>query len=157
MRPFRFCDLPIILHELPLIHIPTGRNSSLVPHPPEPLNPMLPLAIGDYIHNLRSALDHMVFQLALLNGSGEDSARKTAFPIYLTPQTFGNFADRRVAPFISSSALAEIEKLQPYATGNAGEGDVLWILSQLDIIDKHRVLVVLAQLFRPVHASVKVP
>jgi hypothetical protein len=125
--------------------------------PPQPLDPMAPLAVGDYFHNLRSALDHLVFQLAILNGAGQDSASKTMFPVYLTAKKFHNFTDRYVTPFISATALAEIEKLQPYAAGNAGRDDILWVLSQLDIIDKHRLIVVLAQQFRPIHVTATVP
>jgi hypothetical protein len=44
--------------------------------------------------------------------------------------------------------LTEIEKFQPYKTGD-GEGDILWILSQLDIIDKHRLLIVAKPQMRP--------
>jgi hypothetical protein len=34
-----------------------------------PLDPLLPLLVGDCIHNARSALDHLVFQLAVLNNA----------------------------------------------------------------------------------------
>lgn len=139
-------------------HTYTERQELIITCPPtQPLNPMMPLAVGDYFHNLRSALDHLVFQLALLNGSGDDCASKTAFPIYLTRKGFRNFTDNKVAPFISAHALAEIERRQPYEAGNAREEDILWVLSQLDIIDKHRLIVVLAQQFRPIHVTVTVP
>lgn len=122
-----------------------------------PLDPTLPLIVGDCIHNARSALDYLVFQLAILNKAPIISATKTSFPVYLTPKEFKNAVRNKVAPFISASALAEIEKLQPYATGNARESDILWVLSQLDIIDKHRLLIVAVSKFRPTAFCVTVP
>jgi hypothetical protein len=115
-----------------------------------PAPPSFQLLVGDCIHNARSALDHLVYQLAILNKAPVASAEKTAFPVYLESKKFRENVARKVAPFISSPALAEIEKLQPYATGNAGDEDVLWVLSQLDIIDKHRLLLVTVAKFRPV-------
>jgi len=111
----------------------------------EPLDSALPLIVGDCVHNLRSALDHLVYQLAILNGAGSDAASKTAFPIYLKSKAFKNVVDDKVAPFISSAALAEIEALQPYNTSDPPEFDPLWRLSQLDNIDKHRLLIVVGQ------------
>jgi hypothetical protein len=117
-------------------------------HPkPRPLDPTLPLIIGDCIHNLRSALDHLVYQLAILNGAGPDAAGKTSFPIYLRPNMFQDVVSKKVAPFISGTALTEIDKLQPYKTPDP-ENCTLWKLSQLDNFDKHRLLLVVAQEFR---------
>lgn len=121
------------------------------------LGPQVSLIIGDCIHNARSALDHMVCQLAILNRASRDAITKTAFPVYLTEPEFNNFADRKVKPFITSDAFAEIKKLQPYYAGNAGVNDVLWCLSQLDIFDKHRLLIVVGQKFRPIAFSLQVP
>ena len=122
-----------------------------------PLDPDLPLMVGDCIHNARSALDHLVFQLAILNNASAEAATKTSFPVCLKPGEFKNAVRTKVAPFISCTALAEIEKLQPYVTGNAGERDILWALSQLDIIDKHRLLIVTVSKFRATGFSVTVP
>src|SRR5260370_16394428 len=38
------------------------------------------LITGDVIHNLRSALDHLAYQLVLVNGS--TPSKQTAFPIW---------------------------------------------------------------------------
>jgi len=118
------------------------------------INPAVPLIIGDCIHNARSALDHLVGQLAVLNNAPTESISKTSFPVCLEPSEFERAVAKRIAPFISPAALAEIEKLQPSATGNAGKDDVLWVLSQLDIIDKHRLLIVAVTKFRPISFTV---
>jgi|SRR5215831_7262775 len=107
-----------------------------------PIDPSLPLIFGDCIHNVRTSLDHLVFQLALMNNMPASSANKTSFPVSLSRTDFKELTRKKVAPFIKSQALAEIEKLQPYVTGNAGSDDLICILSQLDIIDKHRLVLV---------------
>ncbi len=110
--------------------------------------------IGDFIHNLRSALDHLVFQLVV--NAPPEAATRIAFPVCLKDAVFKDITRSKVAPFISATALAEIEKLQPYSTGQ-GERDILWILSQLDIIDKHRLLIVTKSKIRPTGFTVITP
>jgi hypothetical protein len=124
---------------------------------PKPVDRALPLAIGDYIHNLRSALDHLIFQLAVLNGKAAEAETIISFPIFLSDPQFENFTKRKVAPFIDRQALADIKELQPYQTGNLGDENVLWVLSQLDIVDKHRLLVVIARQLRPTSFKIEVP
>jgi hypothetical protein len=124
---------------------------------PRPVDPALPLAIGDCIHNLRSALDHLIFQLAVLNSKAVEAEKTISFPVFLTDKDFQGFIKKKVAPFIDRKALAEIEKLQPYQSGNAHEADILWVLSQLDIIDKHRLLVVIARYLTPTGFTIVTP
>ena len=105
-----------------------------------------PLMVGDTIHNLRSALDHLACQLALLAENSIDCCAKTHFPICLEPAKFIK-ATRDLKTLIDPKALALIEELQPYKTPDSSKTP-LWTISQLDIIDKHRVLVVTAKNFR---------
>ncbi len=121
-----------------------------------PVDPALSLMLGDCIHNARSALDHLAFQLTILNGASGEAASKISFPACLTHGEFKNATRNKIAPFISALALAEIEKLQPYSTGD-GVQDILWVLSQLDIIDKHRLLIVTQCKVRPTGFTVTVP
>jgi hypothetical protein len=142
----------------PAIEVDQKKRHIIVRQPKsEPLDPSLQLIIGDCIHNLRSALDHLVVQLAIANGAGSAAASKTAFPVYLTSGEFNSFVRRKVAPFISTASLAEIEDFQPYKRTNMPETDILWLLSQLDIIDKHRLLVVVLRKFKPVSFEIKLP
>jgi hypothetical protein len=110
------------------------------PHEP-PLDPRFALIIGDCIHNTRSALDHLVAQLAILHNAPDEAIGKTSFPVCLCDTDFKSKTVRKVAPYICSKALTKIEELQPYSTGDK-EKDILWVLSQLDNIDKHRLLIV---------------
>lgn len=109
------------------------------------------LIIGDVVHNLRSALDHLIFQLALLNGHPVEKCRKSAFLVCIDEASYKE-SSRRIQGLVSPTALAMIQVLQPYKaaaeTGKDPRKSNLWIISQLDIIDKHRTLVIAAKNFR---------
>jgi hypothetical protein len=123
------------------IHLERQELISTIPKAP-PVDPALALMIGDCIHNLRSALDHLVYQLALQNGTGSEAAEKTFFPVYLTQTEFDSRVKKLVKPFISDAAFAELQKSQPYTAYDVPEEADIWILHKLDIIDKHRLLIV---------------
>jgi hypothetical protein len=94
----------------------------------------LALITGDAVHNLRSALDHLIWQLVIANG-GEPDEMRTEFPVWRDKTKFeagkpGN------AKGISKGALKVFYGLKPYKGGN----EALWLLSRLDIIDKHRLV-----------------
>jgi hypothetical protein len=89
--------------------------------------------IGDAIHNLRSALDLLVWQLVLANGGTPDTA--TAYPISKSAATFEKTMVR--VKGLSQEAQNLIRATKPYQGGN----EVLWQLHQLDIVDKHHLLV----------------
>jgi hypothetical protein len=113
-----------------------------------PLDPALPLMIGDCVHSFRSALDHLVYQLALKNGASAEFAERTSFPICPTDAEFKKRVKKSVEPFISAPALAEIKDSQPYSAYDVPpEESDIWVLHKLDIIDKHRLLIVAGQQF----------
>ncbi len=94
--------------------------------------------LGDVIHNLRSALDRLAYQLAILNAPSEDPPPGTEFPIFLDQEKFrakgkgsGAYKVRGIAPHVRD----RIESLQPY---DAPERP-LWVLQQLSNGDKHRL------------------
>jgi hypothetical protein len=99
--------------------------------------PLLGLLLGDYAHNLRAALDHLVCQLALDAGATCDT---TQFPICSTHANFVKKAGtylRGVPP----SHRAAIEKMQPYhAREDERDRHFLNVIAWLDNIDKHRVI-----------------
>ena len=49
--------------------------------------------VGDFAYNLRSALDHLVWQLALLNTNNPN--QRTEFPIFKTPQQFEKLVGKK--------------------------------------------------------------
>ncbi len=109
------------------------------------------LIVGDIAHNLRSALDHLIYQLALLNGQPTSCSKKTAFPICIDEQSFAR-GRWKAELYIHPAAFAFVEELQPYKAANlAGkraESSYLWTVSELDIIDKHRMLITAEESFR---------
>ena len=100
----------------------------------------LSLIAGDIFHNLRSALDHLAYQL-LLVGAGNGNFH-VAFPIGDDQADFNKKRPR--AKGLRQDALDAIDNLQPYRGGN----DKLWQLHELSKIDKHRLLVTVGSAFR---------
>jgi hypothetical protein len=100
--------------------------------------------IGDCVHNLRSCLDHLVYQLTLTNlGEVLDD---TSFPILETEEAFDEKSHRDFSrgtwPIrgIQPDAQVAVEKLQPYHRKEGPHMDPLWLLNRLWNIDKHRLL-----------------
>lgn len=90
--------------------------------------------IGDAVHNLRSALDHLMVELVLANvGTVTDA---TEFPIFQSLHAYSTKAAGKVMG-ASQPAIDLIDAAKPYKGGNDG----LWLIHKLDIIDKHRALV----------------
>jgi hypothetical protein len=97
-----------------------------------------PLIAGDAIQNLRSALDHVVYEAA------SRTNERTQFPIFADP---GAYKDQPTnwLKGVPDSVKATIENAQPYRrypTNPAGSG--LWQLRELSNRDKHRTLTTVA-------------
>lgn len=111
-----------------------------------PMPPRLSLICGDIIHNLRCALDHLVWQLVLAGGN--KPGRWNSFPIYTDAKDFNRDVRSRkksrgrgplegIDP--RGQAWARIEQAQPYYSRNP-IADPLAMLNMLDVTDKHRTL-----------------
>lgn len=112
-------------------------------------DPMIVAMIGDFIHNLRSALDHIVFACS------KPKDRKTAsFPIEVHDiwdkcPACGNFIHgdderrenfRRAIKGLGAHATAVVLGAQPYQSDTPAT-HVLGVLSRLENADKHRKIV----------------
>ncbi|MFA9446326.1 hypothetical protein [Egicoccus sp. AB-alg6-2] len=88
---------------------------------------------GDIVHNLRSALDHVAWALVAEEGQPDEW---TCFPITDKERSFGDRARKalRGAP----EARQMVRGLSPWRDGN----EDLWLLHRLNIVDKHRLLLV---------------
>jgi hypothetical protein len=94
------------------------------------------LIAGDSIHNLRAALDYLMWQLVEANGQTPNTS--TEFLIGSDANDFTTRCKGKIAKMgISTDAMTLIEALKPYFGGNDG----LYALHRLDIRDKHRLLV----------------
>jgi hypothetical protein len=100
----------------------------------------LGIIVGDFANNLRSALDHLTWQLALLTTTAPP--RNTEFPIFAKdgPNTQDSIEGKTRA--IQNGARDIIKGLQPYHRRGGARRDDLWILHRLANTDKHRVLAV---------------
>jgi hypothetical protein len=88
---------------------------------------------GDIIQNLRSALDHLAYQLVLANGASP--TRDTFFPIGKDRAAYERMKAGCVKG-MRADAKKAIDRVKPYGGGN----DALWSLHMLNIMDKHRLL-----------------
>ena len=121
-----------------------GKKKLNIPKPP-------PRAIcilaGEMVYQMRSALDHLAFNLVKINARGiilpEGWVENCDFPLKLrlpkdvcsTPLAYKYFSDR--LPGISEPAFAFIESVQPYYRVGA-VNNCLRFLAGLSNIDKHR-------------------
>jgi len=102
---------------------------------------------GEIIHHLRSILDHIAWQLSSTTARGTHAiANQIEFPIFakrpITKDEMSRYS-RKVQGISDAKALTLIESLQPYNRLPTDDPlDVpIWIIYDLDRIDKHRELV----------------
>ena len=94
---------------------------------------------GDVVHNLRSSLDHLAWQLALLTTTTPYNL--TQFPIALTPGEFGSKRGQLMIRDLIPEHRALVERFQPYnGTNRDWTPLALRDLRVLSNTDKHRVL-----------------
>jgi hypothetical protein len=111
----------------------------------EPKNPEWGLVLGDMVHNLRSALDHLVWQLVLLND--EKPRRQNQFPIIRAKDEYWNVPNNRsesvrdrMLAGVAEDHRAFIDMVQPFNSGNDPSSTALAVLSWISNADKHRVV-----------------
>jgi hypothetical protein len=107
---------------------------------PAPLE-SLSLAFGDAIHNLRSALDHLVWSYASPDQLDDEARRQLTFPA-CRAETSWNQNHGRWLRSVPPDVVARIKDCQPYnRPASERAADALVGLSALDNQDKHRLLV----------------
>ena len=103
---------------------------------------------GDLVHNLRSALDHLVWQLVIRDG--QEPSRRNEFPICYSQKRFRDDVKfRKNKPKLSvlygimvdGDAWTIIEKAQPYVS-LLPEENLIGLIGRLSSLDKHRTLYV---------------
>jgi hypothetical protein len=142
---------------------PFGYFLDLEDRPDSPLAVM----IGDFLFNVRSALDHVVVASVPANRQGD-----AMFPIYtsepakqptskkaktVTPGCVDN-AWRRATKGMSADVLAFVERCQPHdqarRDGSDPKDHVLAVLADLQNTDKHRTLNIVARGLRDIVITV---
>lgn len=103
------------------------------------------ILVGELIHNLRSALEHVAWLLAAANTDDiaalwkPETRRLISYPVAKHPDAFTSHS---IFPFLSEEARGVLGDLQPYIRGNRerAEEHPLVGLNELWNIDKHRVI-----------------
>lgn len=95
--------------------------------------------VGDAIHNLRSALDHVAYALSLQHMPilSYTERTKVVFPIARDRKTFESKTYRAsIKRRLGHGALTFLRQFKPYKGGNT----LLWAIHHYDVVDKHRSL-----------------
>jgi len=104
----------------------------------EPGNPPPPhfgVILGDFLHNLRGVLDHVIWQLVVLNG--HTPTRATSFPICDSRAEFDRRMKRSLRG-LTAEQQALVEEFQPYRLDGDPRDHMLAVLRDLSNTDKHQ-------------------
>jgi hypothetical protein len=96
------------------------------------------LTIGDAIHNLRTALDHLTWEVVGRDHGTQD--RHLKFPAYHDRTSFEAACNGIVTPSMSVKEMFKALEAFP-----RGKGHFLYVLHHLDNIDKHSILTPILQ------------
>lgn len=115
---------------------PNGGNNVLEFKSTREMPWMIPLIIGDAIHNLRAALDLMTCEIVTMANQIPD--KYTKFPFRETRQELESAIPGGKIKFAPQTIIDLItDTIKPYKGGN----NPLYALNDLDIIDKHKLLI----------------
>jgi hypothetical protein len=105
----------------------------------------IPLDAGEIAHGFRCTLDHLAYALAVAHSGPLTPAMEShsEFPIFWTRAPTESELDGKIGG-VDPRARAVIKDLQPHHAGNSYRTHYLWMLHELDRIDKHRRLNVVA-------------
>jgi hypothetical protein len=107
-----------------------------------------PVIVGEVIQNLRSALDHLAYQLYLVGTNSISSpARHIYFPIGGDPTAAAKYETffKGKVKGMRQDTVDAIKAIEPYEGGN---GHDFWVLHTLNNIDKHRLLVTVGSAYQ---------
>jgi hypothetical protein len=95
------------------------------------------LILGDFVHNLRTSFDALVWDLSAVQ-AGDPGVSQIQFPIVADATKWEEVARRRLRG-VEDLYVGRIRELQPLNQTEAEQaGNPLAILNDLDILDKHR-------------------
>jgi hypothetical protein len=103
----------------------------------EPIPSEWSAIIGDILHNLRSSLDLIACDLHRITGGPPNEIRKIYYPFCARREDLPDTIRHRCLEQIGKEFLEIIEQTAPYRGGNDG----LRALHDLNILDKHQVIV----------------
>jgi len=92
--------------------------------------------VADIVHNLRSSLDHAYWQIVSPHIQNEKEARRVQFPFCETAERLDQCLRERFAVRVSDRFYQAFVELKPF--GGEGGNELLFLIHQLDNLDKHR-------------------
>src|SRR5687768_12939744 len=107
----------------------------------EPVPRELAAITGDALHNLRSALDNLAYELSLAHTGDPLPSRIAAdsmFPLFAEEGTDTGKKLKRMLKGVHPEARAIIQGMQPYNPDHGGRWNIRWVLNDLNAKDKHR-------------------
>jgi hypothetical protein len=104
---------------------------------------MVDVIAGEVLQNLRSALDHLAYQLVLVGTGQPGPFNHVYFPIFNSAKEYESGKLGQIKG-MRQDAIDAIDAIKPYKGGN----DTLWQLHRLNVVDKHRLLVTVGSSFQ---------
>lgn len=120
----------------------------------EPIPVMWGVILGEAVHDLRSALEHVVFQLAFDNKQGVEQ-QGTGFPIFDSQASWDSNGGSSNIKHLGTESQAFIRSVQPYAPCTDGRRH-LWALQKMWNQDKHQLVHPWGILFLPDRSSLHI-
>jgi hypothetical protein len=114
-----------------------------------PAPPSIPVIVGEFVHDLRSALDHLAWREAVERigaAEAEKLARKITFPL---AKESAEFDTAQTRAYVSKDAWTIMERHQPYKRGKGKGPKSLGLLHWFSRIDKHRTVQIASVLLLP--------
>ncbi len=105
--------------------------------------PEISVVAGEVLQSMRSALDHLAYQLVLVGTGQSDPFYHVYFPIFDSSSEYEAKKLKQIRG-MRQDAIDAIDELKPYRGGN----DTLWRLHKLNLVDKHRLLVTVGSQMR---------
>ena len=97
----------------------------------------LGVIFGDMLNNLRGALDHLIWQLALANNG--TPSRGNAFPVVNDPSVWPSARSDSLKG-VSDTCAEDVRAVQPFHEGRQAPFHWLALLNEVNNINKHRVI-----------------
>lgn len=107
-----------------------------VPSAPVPVK--IPLAVGDAIHNMRSALDILAVEAVSLSGG---NPKNVYFPFATDEDNLDDRIKSKNFHRASAEAIDLLKSFKPHSAGN----ELLRAIHDLDITDKHHLMIPTAE------------
>jgi hypothetical protein len=94
---------------------------------------------GDAIHNMRAALDHAYFEVVSPVCTTDGHRKNCQFPFSKTAADLKRTIENRLAHKVGDWLVDSLMTLLPH--GETGGNELLWLVHELDITDKHGLLI----------------